>query len=65
MAGESVRHQGSAPIVLHALGIVHNSYAIAEDALKLQFTLDAMDCENPFVDKVVMPETVKDAIRQE
>ncbi len=38
-------------------------FDVAEDCLKLQFFLDAMDCSDPFKDAVDMPQSVIDAIR--
>ena len=34
-----------------------------EDALKLEFCLDAMDAPNPFDDGTEVPESIRDAIR--
>ncbi len=36
---------------------------IAEDCLKLQFVIDAMDCESPFKNGVEVPSSVQDAIK--
>jgi len=58
--GKRERHEGGTLREVSYLYAMH--FMLLEDVLKLQFTLDAMDYANPFVNTIEVPESVKDAI---